>query len=123
MKNAIFLIESLCGLKYIATEDMVVLTVAKTENPCTVCFNEPLLKADFVRCLSCSLRSSWLNLKQSGIIKVSNLLNPSRMTIKGFPPGYYTNQKVAKTLDSLFGRLGAQKNNRRGGHFNRCSGD
>ena len=80
---------------------MVVLTITATSNPCTVYFDRPIPKANYVSLLSCSLPNSWHTLKQRGLISLFNT-NGVVSNIKTFPEGHYTLETMAKLIEKAF---------------------
>ena len=85
---------------------MVVITISTTDNPCTVFFDEPVPKADYVRLISCSPSNSWLDLKGAERIWLLNA-HDQILSTKAFPPGHYTPKGLAKTLNSNIKQLNA----------------
>ena len=80
---------------------MVVLMIVTTANLCTVYFDEPIPKPDYVRLFSCSLPNPWLNLKCRGQISLSDL-EGKVATPKTFPEGHYTLKSMAEELENIF---------------------
>ena len=87
---------------------MVVLTVSATQNPCTVNFDEPIPKADFVRLLSRSLTNSWDN--QTRRLSISLYSNDGSTVVKTntLLSGFYTAEDVAINFNALFSAQNAQ---------------
>ena len=68
---------------------MVVLRITADSNPCTVYFDKPILKANHVSLLSCTLPNSWYNLKEDGKIFFFNKAN-TWYNATGFKKGITT---------------------------------
>ena len=73
---------------------MVVLTITSTSNLCTVYFDRPIAKANYVSLLTCSLPNSWHNLKKQGQIILKQDQNVL-FTLK-FSPGHYSAENLQK---------------------------
>lgn len=80
---------------------MVVLTVATTENSCTVYFDEPIPNADHVRLISCLLYNSWQDWKRRGELQSFQKDNEA-FSVFTFSEGHSTLEGMAKELENVF---------------------
>ena len=51
---------------------MTILTIITNSNGHTVYFKEPIKNFQFIKLVSCSLFNSWINLKENGLITLTN---------------------------------------------------
>ena len=80
---------------------MVLLIIVTTSNPHTLCFDHAIEKPSYIRLLSASIYNSWYSLKHRADI---SLLDPAskKSTVRGFPLGHYTLDKMAKEIQDVF---------------------
>lgn len=83
---------------------MVVFSVVAPKNGSTVHLDEPIPKPNYVRLISCSVYSSWHNLKQNGLIDLKNKYLDDKLEDKkvSFTPGHYTLKNLAKDIENVF---------------------
>ena len=73
---------------------MVVLTLVLQKNGETIFLDQAIPEVHFIKLISCSLYSSWHNLKSVGQIK----LKEDREVLASIPQGHYTYQSLAEEL-------------------------
>ena len=69
---------------------MTFLTIIADSNEHTVYFKEPIKNFQFIKLVSCSLYNSWINLKESGIMTITENEDEVEKNVYQFPPGHYT---------------------------------
>lgn len=79
---------------------MVVLTIITDKNDHVIHFREPLENPQYIRLLSCSLYTSWYNLKRTGEIMIFDAQDNA--TVKRLPAGNYTLETLGKELERIF---------------------
>ena len=75
---------------------MTILTIITNANGHTVYFKEPIKNFQFIKLVSCSLFNSWINLKESGFIRIIHVDKDKSRRHENFifPRGHYTPESV-----------------------------
>ena len=75
---------------------MTILTIITNANEHTVYFKEPIKNFQFIKLVSCSLYNSWINLKESGFIRIIHVEKDQPRKSKQFifPQGHHTPESV-----------------------------
>ena len=75
---------------------MTILTIITNANGHTVYFKEPIKNFQFIKLVSCSLYNSWINLKESGFIRIINVGKDQSRRHEQFifPQGHHTPESV-----------------------------
>ena len=75
---------------------MTIVTIFTNANGHTVYFKEPIKNFQFIKLVSCSLFNSWINLKESGFIRIIHVDKDKSRRHENFifPPGHHTPESV-----------------------------
>ena len=75
---------------------MTILTIITNSNGHTVYFKEPIKNFQFIKLVSCSLFNSWINLKESGFIRIIHVDKDKSRRHENFifPRGHYTPESM-----------------------------
>ena len=74
---------------------MTILTIITNSNDHTVYFKEPIKNFQYIKLISCSLYNSWINLKESGIMTITDFeKNPPENNVYQFPLGHHTPESM-----------------------------
>ena len=84
---------------------MVVLTVVAPSNDHTIYFKHLLPKPNYIRLISCSLYTSWDNLKSNSALSLFND-NQKEQKKMMLPEGHYTLKTLAKEIENVFSGIG-----------------
>ena len=68
---------------------MTILTIITNSNGHTVYFKEPIKNFKFIKLVSCSLYNSWINLKENGLITLTNNDDNSSQSHLEIPHGHH----------------------------------
>ena len=85
---------------------MVLLVVDTTSSECTVYFDKPIEKPNYVRLISCALYNSWHTLKAHGEITLKRNSKPT--VTKTIHRGHYTLESMAEHLKIVFSEEGVE---------------
>ena len=69
---------------------MTILTIITNANDHTVYFKEPIKNFQFIKLVSCSLYNSWINLKENGLITLTNNNDNIGQSHIEIPHGHHT---------------------------------
>ena len=69
---------------------MTILTIITNSNGHTVYFKEPIKNFQFIKLVSCSLFNSWINLKENGLITLTNNNDNISQNHIEIPDGHHT---------------------------------
>jgi len=83
---------------------MVFLTIVTQQNGETIYFEEPILRVDFMKLISCSLYNSGDNLKREGSITLGDNNDAKNITLPvgQVLPGYYNLERITLEIGNLF---------------------
>ena len=73
---------------------MTILTIITNANGHTVYFKEPIKNFQFIKLVSCSLFNSWKNLKENGLITLTNNNDNIGQSHIEIPHGHHTPQSM-----------------------------
>ena len=69
---------------------MTILTIITNANGHTVYFKEPIKNFQYIKLISCSLFNSWINLKENGLITLTNNDDNISQNHIEIPHGHHT---------------------------------
>ena len=73
---------------------MTILTIITNSNDHTVYLKEPIKNFQFIKLVSCSLYNSWINLKENGLITLTNNYDNISQSHIEIPHGHHTPQSM-----------------------------
>ena len=73
---------------------MTILTIITNANGHTVYFKEPIKNFQFIKLVSCSLYNCWKNLKENGLITLTNNYDNTSQSHIEIPHGHHTPQSM-----------------------------
>ena len=73
---------------------MTILTIITNANGHTVYFKEPIKNFQFIKLVSCSLYNSWINLKENGLITLTENEDETEKKYLEIPHGHHTTKSM-----------------------------
>ena len=77
------------------------MTIITNANDHTVYFKEPINNFQFIKLVSCSLYNSWINLKENGIITLTENEDEAEKKYLEIPHGYHTPTSVLNYFKTI----------------------
>ena len=73
---------------------MTILTIITNANDVIIYFKEPIKNFQYIKLVSCSLFNSWVNLKENGLITLTENEDEGGKTYLEIPHGHHTTKSV-----------------------------